>query len=185
VEHQDPRPLQGRGRGVRPEDHTEGERMRIKALRACTGAIVLSLFCACGATQRLHIETDPEGAEVYLMRRGEYEVTASVSGIGGSFDGDDFQEDFYLIGTTPVDYEFGLSDSEGSFSIPGLPAGASVTKHFREGVIRIVMSGYETEERTVQFSVSELNLVIALDPGLDSGSSTGEREAGVRESERE
>jgi hypothetical protein len=120
---------------------TEGDRMHIKAFRACTGAVVLTLFCACGATQTLHIETDPTGAEVYLMRRGEYEVSASVGGIGGSFDGDEFQEDFYLIGTTPVDYEFRLSDSEGSFSVPGLPAGASVTKHFREGVIRIVMSG--------------------------------------------
>jgi hypothetical protein len=148
-------------------------------------AVIIALATACGSSRVLHIETDPEGAEVYLQRRGEYEISASVSGIGGTFDGDSFEDDFYFLGTTPLDYEFDLSDSEGSFSIPGVPAGASVTKHFREGVIRIVMNGYRTEERTVQFSNNDLNLILSLDAetsGGDGGS--GEREPRDGGSER-
>ena len=159
--------------------------MGIRKYLVVSLSVVIVLVSACGATQKLHIETVPEGAEVYLQRRGEYEVSASVSGIGGTFDGDSFEDDFYLLGTTPLDYEFDLSDSEGSFSIPGIPAGASVTKHFREGVIRIVMSGYTTEERTVQFSDNELSLTLTLDEEIDrSASTSGEREAAGGEAGR-
>ena len=159
--------------------------MSVKRFLVPVLAVAIALVTACGASQKLHIETAPEGAEVYLQRRGEYEVSASVSGIGGTFDGDSFEDDFYLLGTTPLDYEFDLSDSEGSFSIPGIPAGASVTKYFREGVIRIVMNGYRTEERTVQFSNNELNLTLSLDVEttvVDRDSS--ERESGDGDSAR-
>ena len=159
--------------------------MNVKRLIVPVIAVTIAMVTACGSSQVLHIETDPEGAEVYLQRRGEYEVSASVSGIGGTFDGDNFEDDFYLLGTTPLDFEFDLSDSEGSFSIPGIPAGASVVKHFREGVIRIVMNGYQTEERTVQFSDNELKLALILDPEtveVDRGS--GERESRDGDSER-
>ena len=71
---------------------------------------VLAVMISCGATQKLHVESDPGGAEVYLMRRGDYEISASVDGIGGSFDGDSFEDDYYFLGTTPLDYEFDLSD---------------------------------------------------------------------------
>jgi hypothetical protein len=135
---------------------------------------VTVLAAACGAAQKLHIESDPSGAEVYLMRRGDYEVSASVNGFGGSFDGDSFEDDFYLLGSTPLDYEFDLSDSEGSFFIPGVPAGASVTKHYQEGILRIVMDGYETEERTIQFSDNLLNLVLTLTPDASADERGGE-----------
>lgn len=42
------------------------------------------------------------------MRRGEYEVNASIEGFGGNFDSDTFEEEFYLLGTTPLEYEFNL-----------------------------------------------------------------------------
>jgi hypothetical protein len=126
--------------------------------------VSLAAISACGIAQKLHIESDPSGAEVYLMRRGEYEISASIDGIGGSCDGDSFEDDYYLIGTTPLDYEFGLSDTESSFYIPGIPAGASVTKNFEEGIIRIVMNGYTTEEKPIQFSNSTLSVVINLSP---------------------
>ncbi len=124
--------------------------------------VSLAVTAACGAGQQLHIESVPSGAEVYLMRRGEYEINANVDGFGGSFDGDSFEEDFYLLGTTPLDYEFDLSDTESSFYLPGLPARASVSKHYQEGILRVEMDGYETEERTIHFSGNLFNLVISL-----------------------
>jgi len=129
---------------------------------------------ACGSGQQLVIDSDPGGAEVYLMRRGEYEVNASVDGIGGNFDGDSFEEDFYLLGTTPLEYEFDLTDTESSFYIPGIPAGLSVTKHYQEGILRVEMNGYETEERTIQFSNNLFNLVLSLIPSVESTESGSE-----------
>lgn len=126
--------------------------------------VTLIVITACGASQKLHIESDPSGAEVYLMRRGEYEISASVDGFGGNFDGDSFEDDYYFLGTTPLDYEFRLSDTESSFYIPGIPAGASVTKYFEEGILKLVMDGYDTEERPIQFSNSALNIVLSLNP---------------------
>ncbi len=127
----------------------------------CVSILIISFaaIIACGSGQQLHIESNPSGAEVYLMRRGEYEVNASIDGIGGSVDGDSFEEEFYLLGTTPLEYEFNLSDTESSFYIPGIPAGVSTTKHFHEGILRVEMDGYETEQRTIQFSN---NLAVAL-----------------------
>ena len=148
--------------------------------KSCISILTISFaaITACGSGQQLNIESDPSGAEVYLMRRGEYEVNASIDGFGGSFDGDSFEEEFYLLGTTPLEYEFDLSDTESSFFLPGLPAGVSVTKHYREGILKVEMDGYETEQRTIQFSDNLFNLVLSLVPsqGNEEGDSEG-REA--------
>lgn len=152
--------------------------MNIKKI--CISILIISFaaITACGTGQQLNIESDPSGAEVYLMRRGEYEVNASVDGFGGSFDSDSFEEDFYLLGTTPLEYEFDLSDTESSFYIPGVPAGVSVTKHYQEGLLKVEMNGYETEQRTIQFSNNLLHLVLSLVPsGGDAESDSEGREA--------
>jgi len=106
------------------------------------------------------------------MRRGEYEINASVEGLGGSFDGDSFEEDFYLLGTTPLEYEFNLSDTESSIHVPGIPAGVCVIKHYQEGILKVVMNGYEIEQRTIQFSNNLFNLVLSLVPS--QGDTEGE-----------
>ncbi len=119
------------------------------------------------------------------MRRGEYEVNASIDGIGGSVDGDSFEEEFYLLGTTPLEYEFNLSDTESSFYIPGIPAGVSTTKHYHEGILRVEMDGYETEQRTIQFSNNLFNLVLSLVPSQgDTEGDSGDREAADEEQGR-
>ncbi len=134
----------------------------------CISILIISsaAITACGSGQQLTIESNPSGAEVYLMRRGEYEVNASIDGFGGSFDSDSFEEEFYLLGTTPLEYEFDLSNTESYLYVPGLPAGVSVTKHYTEGIIRVEMDGYETEQRTIQFSNNLFNLVLSLVPSL-------------------
>lgn len=145
------------------------------------GVVLLS---ACGASQQLHIESDPSGAEVYLMRRGEYEISGNVDGFSGSFEGEAFEEGFYLLGSTPLEYEFDLSDTESAFVIPGLPASASVTKVYQEGILRVVMDGYVTEERTIQFSDNLFHLVLAMDEEREEPSAPDPREAGDEEEER-
>ncbi len=73
-----------------------------------------------------------------------------------------FEDDFISLGNAPVEYEFKLSESEGSVSFKG--AGGSVTKHYREGTIRVQLPGYMTIERLVAFSGSAINLQFTLQP---------------------
>jgi hypothetical protein len=145
---------------------------------------IVLLLSGCGASQQLHIESDPSGAEVYLMRRGEYEISGNVDGFAGSFEGETFEEDFYLLGSTPLEYEFDLSDTESAIVIPGVPASATVTKIYQEGILRVVRDGYITEERTIQFSNNVFHLVLDMDEEREDPSSPDPREAGDEDEER-
>ncbi len=55
-------------------------RMNRKIISISVLIISFAAITACGTGQQLTIESDPSGAEVYLMRRGEYEVNASIDG---------------------------------------------------------------------------------------------------------
>jgi hypothetical protein len=109
------------------------------------------------------VNTTPPGAEVLLQRRGDLDIGLSVPTIGsGNLGAGKFEDDFITLGNAPLEYEFELSDSEGSVSIQG--AGGSVTKHYREGMIRVQLPGYMTIERLVTFSGSAINLEFTLQP---------------------
>jgi hypothetical protein len=123
------------------------------------GLVVLS---GCASMQRLTIDTDPVGAHVYLQRRGDVEVHGRVSGVFGSVDASSFEEEFIYLGTAPIDYEFRRRDTEVAIHSP--EAGGDVTRHYREGVIRIEMDGYETVERLVRFSGSTILLMVPMQP---------------------
>lgn len=123
----------------------------------------LLLLPGCVATQRLTVETDPPGAEVFLQRRGEVEVAGGASGIYGEVDVGSFEEEEFSLGTTPVDYEFDLEDREAL--VAGRGAGGEVTRRYIEGTIRIVLGGFETIVRRVRFSGSDIDLAVPLQPG--------------------
>ncbi len=138
---------------------------RLASLLACSlAATTASLLTGCGSSkQRISVNTTPPGAEVLLQRRGDLDIGVSVPTIGsGNLGAGKFEDDFITLGNAPVDYEFKLSDSEGSVSIQG--AGGSVTKHYREGTIRVQLPGYMTIERLVAFSGSAINLEFTLQP---------------------
>lgn len=118
----------------------------------------------CGSSkQKVSVNTNPPGAEVLLQRRGDLDVGVSVPTIGsGNLGAGKFEDDFITLGNAPVEYEFKLSESEGSVSFKG--AGGSVTRHYREGTIRVQLPGYVTIERLVTFSGSAINLQFTLQP---------------------
>jgi hypothetical protein len=123
--------------------------------------LAAGVFAACAPKhQRLTVETLPRGAEVYLQRSGEVEVAASVAGYHGSFDAASFDEGFYSLGNTPVDYEFLLEDPEAV--VAGGPAYGEVTRRYTEGRIRVVMDGYRTVERVVRFTGDHIDLELDL-----------------------
>ncbi len=121
-------------------------------------------LAGCGSSkQKVSVKTTPPGAEVLLQRRGDLDIDVSLPTIGsGDLDAGEFEDDFITLGNAPVDYEFELSDSQGSVSFKG--AGGSVTKHYREGTIRVQLPGYMTIERLVAFSGSAINLEFTLQP---------------------
>jgi hypothetical protein len=125
-------------------------------------SVGLAVLIGCASTQELSVQTGPSGAEVFLQRRGDLEVHAAVEGVYGALNADSLGEEFYLLGTTPLEYEFDLREQEAAVYSPG--AGGSVSRHFTEGTIRIVLDGYETVERLVRFSGSPISLVIPLQP---------------------
>lgn len=125
--------------------------------------IGLALLAGCAATQQLRIETDPVGAEVYLQRRGDIEVSARVPGGAGRVDASTFEDAFEYLGTTPLEYEFRLREDQAAIDTPDV--GGRVVKHYTEGTLRIELEGYRTVERRIRFTGEDLVLVIPLRPG--------------------
>jgi hypothetical protein len=126
--------------------------------------LALVLLSACGSSQTLVIDTQPEGAEVYLQRRGHTNISAGVSGLAaGTHQNEQFAEEFYLIGTTPLTYEFDLDETDTAVHVPAL-GDAAVTRHFEDGTLRFERTGYQTIERAVRFNGDEITLNIALEP---------------------
>jgi len=123
-----------------------------------SGALALSA-CAPGH-QQLTVQTVPRGAEVYLQRSGTIEIEAAVAGVSGKVDAGSFQEEFFLVGTTPVDFKFPLTERDVTFQ--GEDAGGNVTRRYKEGLLRIMLPGYRTEERSVLFTGDAVKLELQL-----------------------
>ena len=127
-------------------------------------AVVL-IIAGCGSAQKVSVRTDPVGAEVYLQRRGDLEINARVKGIPGRVTASAFEEDFRLIGNAPVEYEFELTEEDVGIDVP--EGSGNITRHYKEGTIRVERAGYETVVRLVRFSGSPVDLTIALQPLRD------------------
>lgn len=135
--------------------------MTAKVVSGIAFSLSVALLGACAPKrQQVSVTTWPRGAEVFLQRSGEVEVQAAAVGFHGSFDAGSFNESFFSLGTTPVNYEFRLEDREAAVS-SGLAAG-DVTRRYTEGRIRVVMEGYRTIERAVWFSGDRIDLELDL-----------------------
>lgn len=123
------------------------------------GGVLVLAACAPGQ-QQLTVQTVPRGAEVYLQRSGTIEIEAAVAGVSGRVDAGSFRDDFFLIGTTPIDFKFPLTERDAT--VQGEQAGGNVTRRYKEGLLRIVLPGHHTEERSVLFTGNEVKLEIQL-----------------------
>ena len=132
----------------------------VRKLIRPTLVLPVLILAGCGSAQRVSVKTDPIGAEVYLQRRGDLEINAKVKGIPGKVTASRFEEDFRLIGNAPLEYEFDLSEHEVGVDVPG--GSGNITRHYKEGTIRIVRDGYETVIRVVRFSGSAVELEVSL-----------------------
>lgn len=146
-----------------PEEGTLAAKS-IWGVALCSSILALS---ACSPSyQRVTVTTLPVGAEVYLQRSGVMQVTAAYSGFYGSIGAPSFEEGYYSLGTTPIDYEFLLDQQEAT--VAGAGAYGEVKRRYTEGRIRVVREGYRTVERAVRFTGDLLDFEIELEPEFES-----------------
>ena len=136
--------------------------MHSRHVAHAAACLALALLAGCASTQKLSVQTVPEGAQIYLQRKGNVEVSANVAGFHGSVRPGSFKEEFFSLGTSPADYEFQLEEREAA--VQGGGAGGSITRRYTEGLIRIVLEGYRTVERLVRFSGSRIDLEVTMQP---------------------
>lgn len=137
---------------MRPSRNRARSLLLALGLTACTG---------CASAQKLSVHTTPAGAEVFLQRRGELEVEATVAGVHGNVRGGSFEEEYFSLGSAPVDYQFDLEERDSAGL--GEYAGGSVTRRFEEGTVRVDLRGYRPVERRVRFSGDAVRLRITLE----------------------
>lgn len=85
----------------------------------------------------------------------------SLAGMGGgSVDGGRFTDDWIPLGKAPIEYGFDRSESGGGGGVAR--TGAKVTKRYREGMVRVELAGYRTQERRGAFRGDAIDLVFTL-----------------------
>ncbi len=136
--------------------------MHSQILRACSGTLFAVALAGCGSTQKVKVDVNPVGAEVYLQRRGEIEIRGTVKGVPGKVRARAFEEEFRFLGNAPIEYEFDLTEREIGVEIPD--GNANVERRYREGTVRVERPGYETVVRVVTFTGGTAHLKIDLRP---------------------
>ncbi len=116
-------------------------------LIAVTVISSLLLVCGCAATQKLSVLTDPSGAQVTLTRYGIAETEGGVPGVAVGAAGERFEDPPMTLGTSPVEYEFKLEETDQDISIVGVYV--KVTRKFTEGLVRAEKDGRLAERRVL------------------------------------
>ena len=99
----------------------------------------------CANSQRLTIHTAPTGARVTLARYGKKKAAGGIPGVVVSGTADKFQDEPLDLGTSPVDYEFPLTEEEEGFHGPGVFV--QVDKVYEGGLLRAERDGAFAERR--------------------------------------
>lgn len=137
------------------------------SVRPFAAALVCFLAAACSSTPptlELDLLSEPEGATVYLSRRGEKAWAGKLGPVQGDVKAEDLVEDFLLIGTAPLTYTSLLRETESDATIFGV--GGRVVLKFRDGVLRFEKPGFETVERHVRFVDGEVRVEVELPPAV-------------------
>jgi len=116
---------------------------------------------ACVTPQILRVTSTPSGATVELRRMGTVESSTAVL-IFASHHSEPIQEEYTLIGTTPLEHVFDRVEPESS-------ANAIVVTHdssrvYSQGVIRVRLKGYKDALRRVRFTGDPMDVAVVLEP---------------------
>jgi len=129
-------------------------------LLACA---VLVLAPACARTQKLIVRTDPGGAEVAIIKRGQLRTSGHVAGIVTVGASERYEDEPVSIGTSPVMYEFPVVEPQAGVFVPYIAARQD--KICREVVIRAWDNGkYAEQVIPVTGDVAEVYLQLSPAP---------------------
>lgn len=117
-------------------------------------------LAACAGTQRLGVLTEPPGAEVTLIKIGVRQARGTLGELTGMAQMQStFEDPPIVLGTSPLEVEFELSEAQASIYLPG--AQAEVTKETLAGILRATKAGLVAEQR-VQFTGEPLEVFLEL-----------------------
>ena len=108
-------------------------------------------LASCGSVPHaeLSITSSPAGARVFLSRRGQQKLQAKVGFIKGNVKSGAFEEEFQLLGTTPLEYSTPLQETSTDATLFGV--GGKALKYYEEGLLRFERDGFEVAEKFVRF----------------------------------
>lgn len=124
--------------------------------------IALALVSGCAASQKLSVNTMPAGARVSLTKISDRVVSGGVVLVHASGPAGQISEGPYELGTSPVQAEFPLEQSEGNAAMPF--AHIKVSKKIRSGIVRAQL-GCKVVERLVYFTGAPLVINLVMDNG--------------------
>ena len=93
-------------------------------------------MASCGSTPvaKLTIDSTPKGAEVHLKRLGDRDYEGKLGPISGDVKSEDYEGEFVLLGTTPLQYDVKLREKESGGTVLGI--GGRVMLEFDEALLR-------------------------------------------------
>ncbi|MCP3920103.1 MAG: hypothetical protein GY711_31645 [bacterium] len=126
--------------------------------------VLLPLFTASCRTPEpemaLSLRSRPEGAQVFLSRRGLKDHSENAESFRGPLVEEAVTEEFVLIGTAPLDYVTPLSESETETSDLGTES--DVLVKYNECVVRFEKPGFAPVERRVRFHDGVMSVKVEL-----------------------
>lgn len=122
---------------------------------------------ACGSSPKsnLRITSDPPGARVFLSRRGQQKVQAKVILIKGNVKAKSFEEEPFLLGTTPLDYSTPLEETSNDATVLGI--GGKTIVFYEDGILTFERAGYEKAEKYVRFEKGRSKVHAEMIPAAD------------------
>ncbi len=131
---------------------------------ALAAAVGLSIFFVSGCSAPevvLSVRTEPPGAAVYLSRRGQRAYYGAFGPIRGDMQSEPYEEDFMLVGRTPLEFASPLEEEEsGGAALLGI--GVTRVRRYEQGVLRFEKRGYEPVEQRVLFEEGQRLIDVEL-----------------------
>jgi hypothetical protein len=131
-----------------------------KLLIACAA---LALFPACANTHRLNLRSDPDGAEISIIKKGQIQTRGKVHGIVAIGTADLYEDQPVVIGRSPMAYDVLVVEHQSGFRLPGIVS-TSQDKVCQQVTIRATKDGRYAEQ-TIPVSRGEIaDVYLQLSP---------------------
>ncbi len=129
----------------------------------------LALLSACSSTPALQLDIDsvPTGAKVSVQLRGVRSYVGQFAVFSGSVSSKRFEDEFFSVGTTPVQFSTPLKATTTDATLLGF--GGKVVRRFEDALIRFELDGFEPVEKFVALKKGSTKLNVELVPAA-SGS---------------